>query len=95
MSSNAQFELQPQTDSHKLKEFKLTFEHLTSLQGIQRFPAVEYVALQYNMIKHVKELSACPQVIELNLSNNAIKDVKPLALLSSLRYLNLANNKLS
>lgn len=42
-----------------LREFKLTFESITSLKGIHHLKLIEYAALQFNQIADLAQIHLC------------------------------------
>jgi len=72
---------------------------ISSLQGIEAFPAVTQLNFSNNSISDITPLSISPlpALIQLHLNNNAIASITPLstATIPALNYLYLSNNNIT
>ncbi len=83
-----------QNISHAIELLELNCQDLgiTSLSGLERFHALQYLDLSDNTIVDTTALTGLEELRSLNLSRNALENVAALGQLHGLRYVGLTGN---
>lgn len=76
-------------ENEKLKDITFPFEKISDIASISQYPNIELIALQYNLLKELREVETCSKLIQLNVSHNKIKKIDALRNLKNLKILNI------
>ncbi|MBY9005909.1 MAG: leucine-rich repeat domain-containing protein [Candidatus Lokiarchaeota archaeon] len=73
----------------------LDIDSIYEIKGLNKFPSIEHLYINYCKILEIQELNVLPNLKTLSLSNNKISKIKGIEESTQLQKLDLGNNQIT
>ncbi|DAZ93816.1 TPA: hypothetical protein N0F65_004205 [Lagenidium giganteum] len=90
--SNNEIDKLPSSIPKELVALDISFNLISSIQGIERLQHLQELHLGFNRLTDVSVLEFCPQLVRVNLSGNRLMNTKGIETLPFLENLDLSEN---